>query len=99
MQTKHNIMSKEFTVHVSDPQANKKLDQLCKQVKSIEKRLPKPETKYVARKQLSEILDVSVVTLIDWDKKGILKPLRIGNRVRYRMSDIELILEESTNKK
>lgn len=99
MQTKHNIMSKEIKVQVSDPKAIKKLEFLCKRMEAIEKSLPKPLTKYVSRKQLSAIIDVSVVTLIDWDKKGILKPLRIGNRVRYRMSDIELILEESTGEK
>ena len=91
-------MSKEIKVQVSDPEVNKKLDQLSKQMESIEKRLPKPLTKYVSRKHLSEILDVSVVTLITWDEKGILNPLRIGKRVRYRMSEIELILEKSTGK-
>lgn len=46
------------------------------------------------RKETSEILGISLVTLNEWTKTGIIKGLRIGNRVRYRMSDIENALHE-----
>ena len=47
---------------------------------------------YLTRKELSEVLKVSVVTLIDWDKKGIIKPYRLGNLVRYKRGEIEQAL-------
>ena len=99
MQNKHNIMSKEFQIQVSDPEAIKKLNQISKRIDLMEKRLPQPLSKLIDRKQLSQLLCVSIVTIIDWDKKGILNPLRIGNRVRYKLSEIERILENSTNQK
>jgi len=32
--------------------------------------------------------------LWSWDRKGITKPLRIGNQKRYRKSDVEKTLQE-----
>lgn len=52
---------------------------------------PKEEVakdEFLTRKEVSELLGVSLVTLHKWDKKGILKPSRIGRRVRYLKSDI-----------
>ena len=42
-------------------------------------------------KEASEVLKVHTNTLRDWDKKGILKAVRIGikRNVRYRKNDIE----------
>lgn len=56
----------------------------------------KPEQKdpeeYLTPAQFAEALQVSLVTLWSWDKKGITRPLRIGNAKRYRRSDLEKIL-------
>lgn len=43
---------------------------------------------FLSTKEVSELLNISKVTCWQWGKKGILKPLRIGNRVLYRRSDI-----------
>ena len=88
-------MSKTIELSVSDPNALAAMDQINKRLDSIENKLPKPLSKLITRKELSELLSVSVVTIIDWDKKNILKPLRIGNRVRYQLSDIEEVLKSS----
>jgi Helix-turn-helix domain len=56
-----------------------------------EKNSPKDEV-YLTPAQFAESLQVSLVTLWSWDKKGITKPLRIGNAKRYRRSDLEKIL-------
>jgi excisionase family DNA binding protein len=47
-------------------------------------------------KQASEILQVHPNTLRDWDKKGILKAVRIGQRGdrRYKKEDIKKLMEE-----
>lgn len=50
------------------------------------------EEEYYTPQRLATILKVSLVTLWNWDNKGILCPLRIGNAKRYRKSDIEKTL-------
>ena len=52
----------------------------------------KENEEYLTPAQFSEALQVSLVTLWSWDKKGITRPLRIGNAKRYRRSDLEKIL-------
>lgn len=50
-------------------------------------------------KQACEILQCHPNTLRDWDKKGILKAVRIGQRKdrRYRKQDILSLLKEDSN--
>ena len=50
---------------------------------------PVTPPEYLTRKEVSEILKVSLVTLSDWNKKGILKPYRLGNLIRYKSKEIE----------
>ena len=50
---------------------------------------PKKQPEYLTRKEVAEILKVSLVTLSDWNKKGIIKPYRLGNLIRYKRSEIE----------
>lgn len=53
------------------------------------------QEEYLTPQQLADILHVSLVTLWSWDKKGITRPLRIGNAKRYRRSDLEKILSNA----
>ena len=48
----------------------------------------KKEDELVSTKKVMEMLGVTDATLWRWDKMGILKKVRIGNRVYYRRSDI-----------
>lgn len=56
------------------------------------KNAQKDSEEYLTPQQYAEALQVSLVTLWSWDKKGITRPLRIGNAKRYRRSDLEKIL-------
>ena len=58
-----------------------------------EKPEPEPE-EYLTPKEFADTLHISLVSLWSWDKKGLTKPLRIGNKKLYRMSDLEKILKE-----
>lgn len=58
----------------------------------------KAET-YPSREKVMEILGVSAATLWRWDKIGYLKPLNVGGKRRYRMSDVRRILEGDNTKK
>ena len=54
----------------------------------LETKQEKP-AEYLTRKQVSEILKVSIVTLTQWDKVGVIQPYRIGNLIRYKSNEIE----------
>jgi hypothetical protein len=51
----------------------------------------KAET-YPTPKQVSDILQVDLVTLWRWNKKGYLKHIEFGGGRRYKMSDVKAIL-------
>lgn len=75
----------------------KRLDKIEAGIMELAK-APKPEPttreKYLTIEQVAELLSVSRVTLWHWDKKGILESVRVGNLRRYRLSDIELIMNQ-----
>jgi len=51
--------------------------------------------KYLTREEVKEICGVCDTSLWHWNKKNYLNTIKIGNKVRYRMSDIRRILEGS----
>ena len=48
--------------------------------------------------QVAEMLQVTRQTLHVWNKKGVLKGVRIGTRIRYKLSEVENYIQ-STNLK
>lgn len=42
----------------------------------------------LTREQTSKLLSVSLVTLWDWTRKDIIPAYRIGNKVRYKKSEV-----------
>ncbi|WP_416174003.1 helix-turn-helix domain-containing protein [Arenibacter palladensis] len=50
---------------------------------------------FLDRKQVVKFLGIPLVTVHDRSKKGVLKPYKIGNRIRYRREDIIATLERS----
>ena len=57
----------------------------------FEPKQPKP---YLSRAEVSEMLNVSLVTLNKWNKSGKLKAVGIGARVLYRQEDIDNAIVE-----
>lgn len=43
---------------------------------------------FITRKETAKILGVSLPTLHEWTKNGTIPALRIGSRVRYKISDV-----------
>lgn len=67
---------------------------LNNQLRQIKETLvPKQKIELMTRKEVSNLLGVSVVTVHNWGKKGIIKPYRIGNKVRYKRSEVLEALE------
>lgn len=54
--------------------------------------------KYLTKEEVKAICNVCDATLWHWNKKGYLKTVKIGNKVRYRQSDICKILGERDGK-
>ncbi len=55
----------------------------------IEQLNPKKGYKFLSRKEVSEILKVSLVTLSDWSKRGVINSYRIGSRIRFKSDEVE----------
>lgn len=49
---------------------------------------------YPSREKVAGLLGVDLATLWRWDKADYLKPVRIGRKVRYRMSDVKQIMQK-----
>jgi len=47
------------------------------------------EERYLTRKEVAELLKIDLSTVHLWTKRGILKPVRLGNRVYYLSSQIK----------
>jgi predicted DNA-binding transcriptional regulator AlpA len=55
--------------------------------------------RYLTRQEVKEICGVCDATLWHWNKKGYLKTIKVGSKVRYKMSDVRQILEGGSNGK
>lgn len=58
----------------------------------------KEPTLWITRKEVSDLIGVSLVTIHNWSKEGVINPYKIGNRVRFKKTEIEKILLNSNKK-
>ena len=49
----------------------------------------KESTEYITRQETAKILRISLPTLNEYTKKGILLGYRLGSRVRYKKNEVE----------
>ena len=47
------------------------------------------DTEYLTRNEVSKVLNVTVQTLNNWRREGVLNPLKIGGRVLYRKDYVQ----------
>ena len=59
---------------------------------------PKDEN-YKTRKETAELLRITLPTLNQWSRLGIIQSCRVGSRVLYRMSDIDACIKNSMHLK
>ena len=52
------------------------------------------ETEYITRQETARILGISLPTLHDWTKRGIVAGYRISTRIRYRKNEILEALQQ-----
>ena len=60
---------------------------------------PIPPEKYLTRQETAKMLQVSLVTLHEWSKRGVIQSYRIGGRIRYKQTEIDEALTEVKNQK
>jgi len=53
---------------------------------------PREPSSWITKKEVATILSISIVTVDDWSKKGILNPFRIGNQIRFKRKEVEKAL-------
>jgi hypothetical protein len=49
--------------------------------------------KYLTKEEVKRMCEVCDATLWHWNRKGYLKAIKVVNKVRYRQSDVQRILE------
>lgn len=59
--------------------------ELCTQIQGVQ---PKNEKEFYTRKQTQELFQVSSVTIHEWQKNGILKVYKMGNRSYFKYSEL-----------
>jgi len=68
------------------------VEAVADQCKKCQLNKPEEPERIFDRKQTAKQFGISLVTLNEYTKNGIVKAVRIGSRVRYRQSDIESAL-------
>ena len=58
-----------------------------------EKQQKKDDDRHISRKQVAEMFDVDESTVWRWDKIGYTHPVKVGGKVRYRLSELQKLLK------
>ena len=59
---------------------------------------PKEPEDFLSRKEAAALLKISLVTLHQWSKDGILHPMKMGNRTYFSRKEIEQTMFNSNKK-
>ncbi|WP_029038785.1 helix-turn-helix domain-containing protein [Salinimicrobium xinjiangense] len=95
-------MSKEITqLHgISPDELRKEIrEDFRKELQELAKIFsPKEPTVWITRQEASRLLGVSLVTIHNWTKEGVIHAHKIGTRIRFNRSEIENILLNSNKR-
>lgn len=76
-----------------------RFDTLENQIKALQAK-PQPQSeKLITRDDTAKLLGVSIVTVHNWVKSGILTAYRVGNKVRFKESEVFSSLQAINQKK
>lgn len=73
-----------------------KIDVLCTEVANLKTQIEekKQPTDLLTRKQVAKMFGVTLVTVHDWTRKGLLISYKLANRVYYKREEIEQALTQ-----
>jgi excisionase family DNA binding protein len=87
----HDTMSKTLILEQISREELREL--IAEVLQSVTKTiLPKSENEYITRVETAQKLGLSLVTLNEYTKSGIIPAYRIGSRVRYKSKEVEASL-------
>ena len=69
------------------------------QIKALQSQPQPPSEKLITRDETAKLLGVSIVTVHNWIKSGILTAYRVGNKVRFKESEVFASLQAINQKK
>ncbi len=77
----------------------KQFEELKGRLSEIQKHVtPKDETVLLTRKEVAKMLEISLPTLHNWVKSGVLTAYRIGNKVRFKQDEVLNSLQSINHK-
>lgn len=76
----------------------KRFDSLESQIKTLQQQPPTSTDKLITRFDVSALLGVSLVTVHNWTKSGILTSYRLGNKVRFKETEVFSALQQINHK-
>lgn len=77
----------------------KRFDNLESQIKELKTPQPQPIDKLITRFEASTLLGVSLVTIHNWSKSGVLTAYRVGNKVRFKENEVLASLQQINSKR
>lgn len=63
-------------------------DAVKTEIEKLNLNKPETPTEYITRKDTAGILGISLPTLNDWSKRGVIPSYRIASRVRYKRAEV-----------
>lgn len=64
-------------------------------IKSTKQKPPQESVMFLTRKETAQFFQISLFTVHDWMKKGIIKPYKAGNRTYFKKSELIEVLNSS----
>ena len=86
------ILRQNIIISLTGEQLSEFASQILSGAREIYENQKEPE-QYLSRKQTSQRLETDLSSLWRWQQKGYLVPVRVGGKVRYKLSDINKILK------
>jgi hypothetical protein len=76
-----------------------KLDKILLRVDALEPGLSRKSESYLTRNQVKDMLHITLPTLHNWTVEGRLPYSKIGQRVFYKLSDVEDLIDRNMHGK
>jgi excisionase family DNA binding protein len=92
-------MEKLFYNVFNEEDLKRILREVLKEIQSLTPVREQSKSNYLNRFEVVKLLRISLPTLSNWTKEGILQSYRIGNRVLYREDEVNSSLQKVRNLK
>ena len=87
----HNISPEDFKKEIVEDVATH-ISKILEEI--ISNKQPKQNPEFITSKEAASILKITLPTLYEWRRKGIVKAYRIANKIRFKQSEVEGSLTE-----